>query len=153
MAGHRAQTHIPSCAGHKGCWLGVGRICRDQEVSWERGRRPLAPSCRDGHCDILLMGTQDPQTPCQQPGPQIWPADLCSGCHGAVSMHQKKGSISRICLHGRHQGLLLGYFILFFIFWSHHAACGILVPRPGIEPASPALEAQSLNQWTTREDP
>ena len=25
--------------------------------------------------------------------------------------------------------------------------------RPGIEPAPPALEAQSLNHWTTREDP
>ena len=29
-------------------------------------------------------------------------------------------------------------------------ACGILVPRPGIEPA---LEIQSLNYWTTREVP
>ena len=30
-------------------------------------------------------------------------------------------------------------------------ACGILVPRPGIEPVPPAVEAQSLNHWTTRE--
>ena len=29
-------------------------------------------------------------------------------------------------------------------------ACGILVPRPGIEPMSPALEAWGLNHWTTR---
>ena len=29
--------------------------------------------------------------------------------------------------------------------------CGLLVPRPGIEPAPPALEAQSLNHWTARE--
>ena len=28
--------------------------------------------------------------------------------------------------------------------------CGILVSWPGIKPASPALEAQSLNLWTTR---
>ena len=34
-----------------------------------------------------------------------------------------------------------------------HVACGILVPRPGIKPMSPALEAQSLNHWTTREVP
>ena len=32
-------------------------------------------------------------------------------------------------------------------------ACGILVPQPGIEPVPPALEAQSLNHWTTREVP
>ena len=32
-------------------------------------------------------------------------------------------------------------------------ACGILVPQPGIEPIPSAVEAeaQSLNQWTTRE--
>ena len=30
-------------------------------------------------------------------------------------------------------------------------ACGILVPRPGIEPVSPALEAQNLNHWTISE--
>ena len=29
----------------------------------------------------------------------------------------------------------------------------ILVPRPGMEPTSPALEARSLNHWTTREVP
>ena len=32
-------------------------------------------------------------------------------------------------------------------------ACGILVPRPGIEPAPPALEVWSLNHWTAREVP
>ena len=32
-------------------------------------------------------------------------------------------------------------------------ACGISVPRPGIEPVPPAVEAQSLNHWTTREAP
>ena len=32
-------------------------------------------------------------------------------------------------------------------------AYGILVPQPGIEPAPPALEGQSLNHWTTREAP
>ena len=32
-------------------------------------------------------------------------------------------------------------------------ACGILVPRPGIKPIPPAVEAQSLNHWTAREVP
>ena len=35
--------------------------------------------------------------------------------------------------------------------WLHYVACGILVPRPGIKPTPPALEAWSLNHWTTRE--
>ena len=29
----------------------------------------------------------------------------------------------------------------------------MLVPQPGIEPGPPALEAQSLNHWTTWEVP
>ena len=42
-------------------------------------------------------------------------------------------------------------FILFIYFG--HMACGILVPQPGIKPASRALEAQSLNHWTAGEVP
>ena len=34
-----------------------------------------------------------------------------------------------------------------------HAACGPLVPQPGIKPAPPALEAWSLNHRTDREVP
>ena len=34
---------------------------------------------------------------------------------------------------------------------AHHVACRILVPLPGIAPTSPAVEAQSLHHWTTRE--
>ena len=40
----------------------------------------------------------------------------------------------------------------FFLFFGR-AACGILVPGPGIESLSTAAEAQSLNHWTTREVP
>ena len=38
-------------------------------------------------------------------------------------------------------------------FWSHHAACGILVPQPGVEPVPLALGARSLKHWTSREVP
>ena len=43
----------------------------------------------------------------------------------------------------------------YFFFWPRHAACGILVPQPGIEPFPPpaAVEAQSINHWTAREVP
>ena len=37
------------------------------------------------------------------------------------------------------------FFKYFYLFRLHHAACGILVPRPGIEPGPPAVEAQNLN--------
>ena len=36
-------------------------------------------------------------------------------------------------------------------FWLHRVACGILIPQPGIELVLSAVEAWSLNHWTTRE--
>ena len=39
----------------------------------------------------------------------------------------------------------------YFSFWPYHAACGLLVPWPGIEPMLPAVEAWSPIHWTTRE--
>ena len=41
----------------------------------------------------------------------------------------------------------------FLVFRSYPGACEFLVPQPGIEPAPPALEVQSLNHWTTWEAP
>ena len=40
-----------------------------------------------------------------------------------------------------------------FFFSPHCVACGILVPRLGIEPVPHASEAWSLNHWTAREVP
>ena len=40
-----------------------------------------------------------------------------------------------------------------YLFRPHCVACEILVPLPGIECMSPAVEVQSLNHWTAREVP
>ena len=45
------------------------------------------------------------------------------------------------------------FLFVWFFFWPHPAACGILLSRPGIEPVPPALEAWSLNHRTAREVP
>ena len=45
----------------------------------------------------------------------------------------------------------LNQFIYFLILWPHHAAYGILVSRPGIQPATLALAVQSPTHWTIRE--
>ena len=50
--------------------------------------------------------------------------------------------------------MILRFFCLFlFLFWSHCAARGILVPGPGIKTALLAVKAQCLNHWATREVP
>ena len=63
----------------------------------------------------------------------LWPVS-CSSCELANWVHW------------------LQYFkvsISFFSFFSfgHHVACGILVPRPEIEPRSSAVKTQSPNHW------
>ena len=40
-----------------------------------------------------------------------------------------------------------------FFFFFVHITCGILVPRPKIEPVPPEMEGQSPNHWTAREFP
>ena len=56
--------------------------------------------------------------------------------------------------HPSHWDYIFTYLkILFVYFWSHGTAYEILVPQPGIEPTSPALEGLSLNHWTVTEIP
>ena len=51
-------------------------------------------------------------------------------------------------------GTAAGFYCWVFFFFNHFLATfvarGILVPRPGIKPVTPALEAESLNHWSTR---
>ena len=47
----------------------------------------------------------------------------------------------------------ISFSILFLSFWPCRVTCRMLVPRPGIEPMPPAVEAQSPNHWTAREFP
>ena len=50
--------------------------------------------------------------------------------------------------------IILISFFFFFLTWPCHLACGILVPNLGSNPrTAPALEARSLNHWTSREVP
>ena len=78
-------------------------------------------------------------------GSSLWCGALCcgmlsfSGCSVQASL-----GVARGLEHTSSVVVALGL--------SCFAACGMLVPQPGIEPESPALEC-SLNQWTTREVP
>ena len=45
------------------------------------------------------------------------------------------------------------YLLLFFFFGCALATCGILIPRPEIEPRPSAVRVQSPNHWTAKEFP
>ena len=49
--------------------------------------------------------------------------------------------------------LVLFQICFFIFFWPRRAACRILVPQPGIEPAPSAVKAQSPHHWTARDFP
>ena len=42
-------------------------------------------------------------------------------------------------------------YILLLLFWPSHAAYGILVPQPGIEPGPSAVRAWSPNHWNSQQ--
>ena len=45
------------------------------------------------------------------------------------------------------------FYLFAFINWRRHAACGISVPQPGVEPVAPAVQAWSPDHWTAGEVP
>ena len=49
------------------------------------------------------------------------------------------------------ESFLEGFLFCGLAEWAQGAACGILVPRPAIEPMPSALEAQSLSYWIAKE--
>ena len=50
-----------------------------------------------------------------------------------------------------HASMIFLALTLWFSLWLHNAACGILVPQPGMEPVSLAMEAWNLNHWPAQE--
>ena len=68
---------------------------------------------------------------------------------GALIINNKR------CFHHLESPRVFFFLFLLFFFWPHCEACGILVPRPGIEPGpSPsAVKAPSPNHWTAMEFP
>ena len=49
------------------------------------------------------------------------------------------------------KGIAFFCFVLFLFSWPHQMACGILVPRPGVEPVPLAVKMLSPNHWTSSE--
>ena len=70
-----------------------------------------------------------------------------------VSQWRSKRLIANVQV--KHWDLILFYFYDYdyYYFWPGCMVCRIIVPKPGIEPMSLALEAWSLNHWTAREVP
>ena len=66
-----------------------------------------------------------------------------------LSSSERKSILLRYMICITEQRHCRKYLPLFY--WSHCEAYRNLVPQPGIEPSSPALEAPSPNHWIARE--
>ena len=66
---------------------------------------------------------------------QILPSVRCPAVHDQLPFHSS----------------IAFFFVFKPLSFIGHAACGILIPWPGIEPMVPAVAALSRNHWTTRE--
>ena len=80
------------------------------------------------------------------------PCPLCESTYKCVYIHAPTSTgIGIFTIHTD-----TFYFLNIFIYWAVPGlSCGMwdLVPWPGIEPRPPALRAQSLSCWTSREVP
>ena len=90
---------------------------------------------------------------------RIWTQTHTEGKHRVnVKTEQNTPRIPNKPSEAGRERVPLSLYYLFLKFtdlciWPHPAGFGILAPRPGIKPAPPAMEAQSLNHLTAREVP
>ena len=69
-----------------------------------------------------------------------------------VGMGQRRlGPLPKYGINSELQFSFIFFSKFLYTFCPNPTTCGILVPWPGIESMLPALEAWSLNNWTTRE--
>ena len=96
---------------------------------------------------VRSLGGEEPLEKEWQPAPVFLPGEF----HGQRSLagYSPQGCKSWTRLVDYHQREPVLYWHFFFF----HKTCYILLPQLGMEPMPPAVEAQSLNHWTTREVP
>ena len=109
----------------QGGWSLLKAIHVSEDFGWP-ARACVCPASTPTPCTCIL-----PDCPLR---PHRWPAFWSPSSLSVEEFEQSLGDP----------------FIYLFI-WLHRTACGILIPRPGVQPMPTALEVQSLNHWTARE--
>ena len=101
-------------------------------------------------CD--LSNTSGPKTSCEE---DRWcqPGSKGKGdwVVGSKNQYRIWGSIGSACNDPREVSTSSLFFVFCVFFLPHPSTCRILLPQPGIEHASPALEAQSPDHWNAME--
>ena len=81
-------------------------------------------------------------------------SDLCENTQNIMKFYcGVRCSCSYYCYFHHNNFLNILIHLLLLLFWPWHGACEILAPWPRIEPMPPAVQARSLNHWSSREAP
>ena len=116
---------VPSAGLSAGVWELGQEAMRAGDIGAQIGLAGVPPSGEDPHSDLGGLGlTHSPRPP---PVLRCWAHSWPS----YIFAFKQKKPVAGLLLNA------LGF------FWPHSV--------PGIEPVPPAMEAQSLNLWTTRE--
>ena len=135
MAGHMPTCTHPAAAGHLGIAQNTPAVAG--EMSGMGGK--MAEGRKDGRGEGVCEASA--ASGClREARPSADPKALISGFN-FTTWWQLTSLWCPQCI------------FLFFFFLPHPVVCRILVPQPGIKPMPPAMRAQSLNHWTTREVP
>ena len=131
------------------------RLCT-RALSSRSKRRPLPIAAR-GPPTIAASPAAEHRLQTRRPK-QLWLTDPAAPWHAESSQTRARTHVPRTSRQtpnhcATREAPVLLFKVFFFFFWRCHTSCGILVPRPGIKPASTAVETQNLNLWTTREVP
>ena len=142
-------------------WLLSHHVCTEREVCVILKRQYSSPRTQswfhtrhDGDQEVLqLFNYHHPRNFAKLPLKFFFNCNIgylqcyvnfcCTAKNSVIHTHRHIHTYIYICIH-THTHVHCGFF-------GHTAACGILVPWPGIELVLPAVEVQSLNHWHVRE--
>ena len=133
------------------CCCSVTKSCPTLSTSWSAVHQaPLSSTISQSLLRFMSIESVVPPS-CLPYSPQ--PLATKQGLTAIISQKGKKNKDTPPTRHIFPLLLLILFyvFILSFFFLPHHAVYKILISRPGIEPMPPAVKAQSLNHWTSRE--
>ena len=149
--GRSSSVERVACGAHQGQVLGQrappgrdrrGRACRDQCGRRSRCEGELRSKHAPAPGTPTALRPASPALSHAQPPSQ--------GRHGRATNVRED---QRLAVTSALSNARACAFYFLLIFWQCCAACGILVPQPGMEPMPPAVEAQSRSRWTPRRDP
>ena len=130
--------------GDLACWSPWGR--RESDMTWRLNSNDKRREKRPTHSSGSALISSGKQGPAWVRCPSWFQLATVKG-GGQATNRNMSAMVFRCYPEDKEVALRNCVDFLFFSFWLFHVACKL--PQPGIKPMPPAVEAWSLNHWTT----